>query len=160
RYLPSPEDLQDISGIDLESYRRLIEQRTSYGELDKIYRRPSDQEPFAALAFKVMVDPYIGTITFVRVYSGVLETGDYIFNASKGKRERVGQLVRMHANRHEDIDKVGAGDIAALVGLRFTTTGDTLCDEHHAIILEVMDFPTPVIEIVIEPSTEADQERL
>lgn len=160
RYLPSPEDLQDISGIDLESYRRLIEQRTSYGELEKIYRRPSDQEPFAALAFKVMVDPYIGTITFVRVYSGVLETGDYVFNASKGKRERVGQLVRMHANRHEDIDKVGAGDIAALVGLRFTTTGDTLCDEHHAIILEVMDFPTPVIEIVIEPSTEADQERL
>lgn len=160
RYLPSPADVPAIEGIEPESYRRMIEERVSYSELDKIGRRACDQEPFAALAFKVMIDPYVGPITFVRIYSGVLVTESYVFNSAKGKREKVGRLVRMHANRREDIDVVRAGEIAAIVGLRLTTTGDTLCDEHHPIILEAMDFPKPVIEIVMEPLTDEDQERL
>src|SRR5436309_3003140 len=123
-------------------------------------RLASDSEPFTALAFKIMSDPYVGTLTFLRVYAGVMSTGSYVYNSVKGKKERIGRLLKMHANKREEIKEVYAGDIAAAVGLRDTTTGDTLCDESKPIVLERMEFPDPVISIAIEPKTKVDQERL
>jgi elongation factor G len=146
-YLPSPLDKPAMVGIN---------PRTDTEE----ERRADDSAPFAALAFKIMSDPYVGMLSFFRVYSGVCESGSYVFNPTKGKKERVGRLLKMHANKREDIDAVYAGDIAAAVGLRGTTTGDTLCAENKPIILESIDFPDPVIAIAIEPKTKADQERL
>jgi elongation factor G len=147
-YLPSPLDVPSIEGKDLE-------------DADKVLKRKADfSEPFSALAFKIQNDPYVGQLTYFRVYSGKVEAGASVFNAAKGKRERLGRLLQMHANKREDVNEVRAGDIAATVGLRFTITGDTLCDEKHPILLEKMEFPEPVISIAIEPKTKADQEKL
>ncbi len=146
-YLPSPLDIGDVKGTDLDGEKELT-------------RKPSDDEPFAALAFKVMVDPYVGRLTFFRVYSGVCEAGSYIYNTNSGKKERVGRLLQMHANHREDIKEVRTGDIAAMVGLKNTRTGDTLCDANNQIVLESMHFPEPVISVAIEPKTKADQEKL
>ena len=146
-YLPSPLDIPPIKGSNPNT-----------GAEEE--RLPKDDEPFTALAFKIMTDPYVGTLTFLRVYSGVMNSGSYVFNSVKGKKERLGRLLKMHANKREDIKEVYAGDIAAAVGLRDTTTGDTLCDETKPIVLERMEFPEPVISIAIEPKTKADQERL
>ena len=145
-YLPSPVDVPDIKGT--------LEDGT------ETTRKSSDDEPFAALAFKIMSDPYVGKLTFFRVYSGVLNSGSYVLNATKGKRERIGRILQMHANHREEITEVYAGDIAAAVGLKDTTTGDTLCDEKHPVILESMNFPEPVIEVAIEPKTKNDQDKL
>ena len=123
-------------------------------------RHPSDEEPFAALAFKIATDPFVGTLTFFRVYSGILTSQSAVYNPIKGKRERIGRLVQMHSNSREDIDEVRAGDIAAAVGLKEVTTGDTLCDMNHVITLEKMDFPEPVIAVAVEPKSKADQERM
>jgi elongation factor G len=147
-YLPSPMDVPPVFG------------RKPGTTEDDQERRASDSEPFAALAFKIMTDPYVGTLTFFRVYSGALEAGSSVLNATKGKRDRIGRLLKMHANKREDIDAVYAGDIAAAVGLRNATTGDTLCSESHPIVLESIEFPDPVISIAIEPKTKGDQERL
>jgi elongation factor G len=146
-YLPSPLDIPPVKGFEQKS-------RTQ-GE-----RPAQDDAPFAALAFKIMTDPFVGTLTFFRVYSGTLNSGSSVYNSTKGKRERIGRLLKMHANKREEIKEVYAGDIAAAVGLRNATTGDTLCDEDHPIILESIDFPDPVISIAIEPKSKADQERL
>ncbi len=146
-YLPSPIEIPPVRG-----------KKPGTGE--EIERRPSDSEPFSALAFKIMTDPYVGQLSFVRVYSGVLSAGSYVYNSSKNVKERIGRLLRMHANKREDIKEVSAGDIAAIVGLKHTLTGDTLCDENSPIILEAMEFPAPVISVAIEPKTKADQERL
>ena len=146
-YLPAPSDLPPTVGLDPEK------------ETER-ERRPDDKEYFAALAFKVAADPYVGKLVFFRVYSGELKTGTYVYNAAKGKRERVGRILRMHANDREDLDVIRTGDIAAAVGFRDTGTGDTLCDEKHPILLEAMDFPEPVIWIAIEPKTKVDQDRL
>lgn len=146
-YLPSPIDIPAIKGVDPET-----------GEEKE--RHASDEEPFSALAFKIMTDPYVGKLTFFRVYSGVLESGSYVMNMTKGKRERIGRLLQMHANHRQEIDRVYAGDIAAAVGLKDTITGDTLCDEKNPIVLESMTFPDPVINIAIEPKTKADQDKL
>ena len=121
---------------------------------------PDDSEPFSALAFKVMTDPFVGQLTFIRVYSGVLNAGSYVYNSTKDIKERVGRLLKMHANKREEIKEVSAGDIAAVVGLKNTLTGDTLCDEKNPIILESMEFPEPVMSVAIEPKTKADQEKL
>jgi len=145
-YLPSPLDIPPVQG------------KTPDGK--DIQRLVSDDEPFSALAFKIMTDPYVGQLTYFRVYSGRLESGSYVYNASKDKKERIGRLLKMHANKREDIKEVLAGDIAAAVGLKFTTTGDTLCDENNPVILEAMEFPEPVISIAVEPKTKADQEKL
>lgn len=145
-YLPAPIDVPDIQGV-LEDGTETI-------------RKSSDSEPFAALAFKIMTDPYVGKLTFFRVYSGVLQSGSYVLNATKGKRERVGRILQMHANSRQEISEVYAGDIAAAVGLKDTGTGDTLCDEKNAVILESMNFPEPVIEIAVEPKTKADQDKM
>ena len=146
-YMPSPLDIPAIRGI--------------LPDTDEEDSRPAnDKGPFAALAFKIMTDPFVGRLSFFRVYSGTLESGSYVFNSTKGKKERIGRLLQMHANRREEIDAVYSGDIAAAVGLKDTTTGDTLCDEKHAIILESMDFPDPVIEIAIEPKTKTGQEKM
>jgi elongation factor G len=145
-YLPSPVDVPDIKGT--------LEDGT------ETTRKSSDDEPFSALAFKIMSDPYVGKLTFFRVYSGILNSGSYVLNATKGKRERIGRILQMHANHREEISEVYAGDIAAAVGLKDTTTGDTLCDEKHPVILESMNFPEPVIEIAIEPKTKNDQDKL
>ena len=123
-------------------------------------RRPTDDAPFAALAFKIATDPFVGKLTFFRVYSGVLESGSYVYNSTKDKRERVGRLLQMHANKREEIEEVRAGDIAAAIGLKDTRTGDTLCDDDQPIILEAMKFPAPVIDVAIEPKTKADQDKL
>jgi elongation factor G len=147
-YLPAPNDVPPISGI-------LHDKNATLGS-----RAPSDDEPFSALAFKVMTDPFVGTLTFFRVYSGVLKSGDSIINAVKDKRERIGRILLMRANDREEIKEVRAGDIAAAVGLKNTTTGDTLCDEDNAITLEKMDFPEPVISVAVEPKTKADQEKM
>ena len=145
--LPSPLDLPPTCGVEPGT--------------DKEVKRPSsDDEPFAALSFKIMADPFVGKLAFFRVYSGVLKTGSYVMNSTKGKRERVGRILRMHANHREEVEEVRAGDIAAAVGWKETTTGDTLCDEKHPVILESMVFPDPVIEIAIEPKTKADQDKL
>ncbi|MEK4138839.1 elongation factor G [Kurthia sp. FSL E2-0154] len=146
-YLPAPTDVAAITGTSVD------------GE-EEIVRHSSDEEPFAALAFKVMTDPYVGKLTFFRVYSGILESGSYVQNSSKGKRERVGRILQMHANSREEIERVYAGDIAAAVGLKVTTTGDTLCDEKALVILESMEFPEPVISLSVEPKSKADQDKM
>ena len=146
-YLPSPVDVPDITGIDPET-----------GEEDS--RPSSDDAPFAALAFKVMTDPFVGKLTYFRVYSGTLKAGSYVYNSTKGKKERVGRLLQMHANAREEVQEVHAGDIVAGIGFKDTTTGDSLCDENHEIILESMEFPEPVIDVAIEPKTVADQEKM
>ena len=146
-YMPSPLDIPAIKGVNPET-----------GEEDE--RKADDKEPFSALAFKIMADPFVGKLAFFRVYSGTLQSGSYVYNSVKGKRERIGRILQMHANKRVEIQEVYAGDIAAAVGLKDTTTGDTLCDEKHEIILESMDFPDPVIEIAIEPKTKAGQEKM
>ena len=146
-YMPSPVDVPAITGVNPDTE----EEET---------RPSSDKEPFAALAFKIMTDPYVGKLAFFRVYSGTLDSGSYVYNSVKGDRERIGRILQMHANKRNEIDKVYSGDIAAAVGLKNTTTGDTLCDENHPIILESMEFPDPVIEIAIEPKTKAGQEKM
>ncbi len=146
-FMPAPTDIPHIKGINPET-----------GEEDE--RPSSDDEPFAALAFKIMTDPYVGKLAFFRVYSGTLDSGSYVYNSTKGKRERIGRILQMHANHRQEIDKVYAGDIAAAVGLKDTTTGDTLCDEKAPIILESMVFPDPVISVAVEPKTKADQEKM
>lgn len=147
-YLPSPLDLPDVEGTDPDD------------EEKQITRKADPNEPFSALAFKIMNDPYVGQLTFFRVYSGKLEAGSYVLNPGKGKKERIGRILRMHANKREEIKSVSAGDIAAAVGLKSTITGDSLTDEKHPIILEAMDFPDPVISVAIEPKTKADEEKL
>ena len=146
-YMPAPTDIPAIKGTNPKTDE----------EED---RHPSDEEPFSALAFKIMTDPYVGRLCFFRVYSGTLNTGSAVLNATKGKRERVGRLLQMHANHREDLETVYSGDIAAVVGLKNTTTGDTLCEEKHPIILESMEFPEPVIRVAIEPKTKAGQEKM
>jgi elongation factor G len=145
-YLPSPLDVPAVKGIDPKGV--------------EVVRNTADSEPFAALAFKIMNDPFVGNLTFFRVYSGKLEAGSYVYNAVKDKKERIGRLLQMHANKREEIKDVLAGDIAAAVGLRSTTTGDTLCDEDKKVILERMEFPEPVIHIAIEPKTKGDQDKM
>jgi elongation factor G len=146
-FLPSPLDRPSVEGAVVE------------GEPVAI-RNASDSEPFAALAFKIATDPFVGKLTFFRVYSGVLRSGSYVYNATKGERERVGRLLQMHANHREEIEEVRAGDIAAAIGLRKTTTGDTLCDEKHPIVLEQITFPEPVISVAVEPKTKAEQDKM
>ena len=146
-YMPAPTDIPPIAGVNPDS-----------GEED--HRPSSDSEPFSALAFKIMTDPYVGKLAFFRVYSGILEAGSYVFNSTKGKKERIGRILQMHANNRKEIEKVYSGDIAAAVGLKDTTTGDTLCDEDHPIILESMEFPDPVISVAVEPATKNDQEKM
>ncbi|MBI2068442.1 MAG: elongation factor G [Deltaproteobacteria bacterium] len=146
--LPSPVDVEAIRGHDV------------YDKTKEIRRKADFKEPFSALAFKIASDPFVGTLTYFRVYSGRLEAGSYTYNSVKGKKERIGRLLRMHANKREDIKEVLAGDIAAVVGLKYTTTGDTLSDENNPVILESMDFPAPVISVAIEPKTKSDQEKL
>ncbi|MDO5146900.1 MAG: elongation factor G [Eubacteriales bacterium] len=145
-YLPSPSDVEDIKGTDLEG--------------NEISVKSSDDEPFAALAFKIMTDPFVGKLAFFRVYAGTMNSGSYILNATKGKKERVGRILQMHANKRTELDKVYAGDIAAAVGFKFTSTGDTICDDQHPVILESMEFPEPVIELAIEPKTKAGQGKM
>ena len=145
-YLPSPLDIESIKGTDKDG--------------NEVERHPSDSEPFSALAFKVMTDPYVGRLTFFRVYSGHLSSGSYTLNATKGTKERIGRLLLMHANNRTEITDVYAGDIAAAVGLKNTTTGDTLCDEKHPVILESMEFPEPVIELAVEPKSKGDQDKM
>jgi elongation factor G len=148
RYLPSPLDVEAIEGHAVGNAEEIIK------------RKPSDDEPFSGLAFKIMSDPHLGKLTFVRVYSGRLESGSAVLNSVKGKKERIGKIYRMHANKREEIDSVGAGDIVAVMGLKQTTTGETLSDEKQPVILESMDFPAPVIRVAIEPKSKGDQERL
>ncbi|HUM55987.1 MAG TPA: elongation factor G, partial [Bacillota bacterium] len=145
-YMPSPLDIPPIKGL------------LKTGQ--EAERAASDEGHFAALAFKIMADPFVGKLAFFRVYAGTLDSGSYVYNSTKGKKERIGRILQMHSNKREDIEKVYAGDIAAAVGLKMTTTGDTLCDEKHSIILESMDFPDPVIEIAIEPKTKVGQEKM
>ena len=146
-FLPSPLDVPPIQGI-------------KPGSDEVVERRSDDAEPFAALAFKIMSDPFVGTLSFVRVYSGVVESGSYMMNTVKGQRERIGRILQMHANSREEVKDARAGDIVALVGLKNTTTGDTLSDVNRQVILERMEFPEPVIEVAVEPKTKADQEKL
>ena len=146
-YLPSPLDVPAIKGIDPSTD-------------EEVERHSSDEEPFSALAFKVMTDPFVGKLTFFRVYSGILSSGSYVKNSTKGKRERVGRILQMHANTRNEISEVYAGDIAAAVGLKDTTTGDTLCDEKNEVILESMEFPEPVIQLSVEPKSKADQDKM
>ena len=145
-YMPSPLDIPPIKGVDLDG--------------NDVVRHSSDEEPFSALAFKIMTDPFVGKLAFFRVYSGTLNSGSYTLNATKGKKERVGRILQMHANKRKELDKVYSGDIAAAVGFKFTTTGDTICDEQHPVILESMEFPEPVIELAIEPKTKAGQGKM
>jgi elongation factor G len=146
-YMPSPIDVPAIKGI-------------LPGTDTEVLRPADDSGPFAALAFKIMTDPFVGQLTFFRVYSGVIESGSYVLNSTKDKRERVGRILAMHANKREEIKKVFSGDIAAAVGLKYTTTGDTLCDEKKICLLEAMEFPEPVIHVAVEPKTKADQEKM
>ncbi|MBI2355309.1 MAG: elongation factor G [Deltaproteobacteria bacterium] len=146
-YMPSPLDIPAIKGVDVDSG----------AEIERI---ASDSEPFSSLGFKIMTDPFVGQLTFFRVYSGVATAGSYIYNSTKGKKERLGRILKMHANKREEIKEVFAGDIAAAVGLKYTTTGDTLCDENNQVILESIEFPEPVISIAIEPKTKAEQDKL
>ncbi len=145
-YMPSPIDIPAIKGVDLEG--------------NEVERHSSDDEPFSALAFKIMADPFVGKLAFFRVYSGTMNSGSYVLNATKDKKERVGRILQMHANKRTELDKVYSGDIAAAVGFKFTATGDTICDEQHPVILESMEFPEPVIELAIEPKTKAGQGKL
>ena len=146
-FMPAPVDIAAIKGVNPDT-----------GEEDE--RPSSDEEPFSALAFKIMADPYVGKLAFFRVYSGTLSSGSYVFNSTKGKKERIGRILQMHANNRKELDIVYSGDIAAAVGLKDTTTGDTLCDENHPIILESMEFPDPVISVAVEPKTKNDQEKM
>ena len=159
-YLPSPEDIKQIEGVTPDAFRRIQETHGDFTDDDKVLRKFSDDEPFSALAFKIMTDPYVGQLTFFRCYSGILESGSYVLNSTKEKRERIGRILQMHANKREEMEEVRAGDIAAAVGLRTTTTGDTLCDETKPVVLEAMDFPDPVIQIAVEPKTKVDQSKL
>ena len=145
-FMPAPTDIPDIKGVDLEG--------------NEVERHSSDEEPFSALAFKIMADPFVGKLAFFRVYSGTLNAGSYVLNATKDKKERVGRILQMHANKRQELDKVYSGDIAAAVGFKFTTTGDTICDEQHPVILESMEFPEPVIELAIEPKTKDAQGKM
>ena len=145
-FMPAPTDVPAIQGTDLDG--------------NPVEKHSSDEEPFAALAFKIMADPFVGKLAFIRVYSGTLNSGSYCLNATKDKKERVGRILQMHANKRTELDKVYSGDIAAVVGLKFTTTGDTICDEQHPVILESMEFPEPVIELAIEPKTKAGQQKM
>ncbi len=145
-YMPAPTDIPDIAGQDEDG--------------NEIFVKSSDEEPFAALAFKIMTDPFVGKLAFFRVYAGTLNSGSYVLNSSKNKKERVGRILQMHANNRKEIDKVYSGDIAAAVGLKFTVTGDTICDEQHPVILESMEFPEPVIELAIEPKTKDAQGKM
>ncbi|MDO5410416.1 MAG: elongation factor G [Lachnospiraceae bacterium] len=145
-YLPAPTDIPSIKGVDLDG--------------NEVERHSSDEEPFSALAFKIMADPFVGKLAFIRVYSGTLNSGSYVLNATKGKKERVGRILQMHANKREELAKVYSGDIAAAVGLKVTTTGDTICDDQHPVILESMEFPEPVISVAIEPKTKAGQDKM
>ena len=145
-YMPSPLDIPQIKGVDLEG--------------NEIVRHSSDEEPFSALAFKIMTDPFVGKLAYFRVYSGTMNAGSYVLNATKDKKERVGRILQMHANKRMELEKVYSGDIAAAVGFKFTTTGDTICDEQHPVILESMEFPEPVIELAIEPKTKAGQDKM
>lgn len=145
-FMPSPLDIPSIKGVDLDG--------------NEVERHASDEEPFSALAFKIMTDPFVGKLAYFRVYSGTLNAGSYVLNATKGKKERVGRILQMHANKRTEIDKVYSGDIAAAVGFKVTTTGDTICDEQHPVILESMEFPEPVIDIAIEPKTKAGQTKM
>src|SRR5690554_5819631 len=147
-FLPAPDEVEAIKGVHPDDDEK-TDQRAS-----------SDDEPFAALAFKIATDPFVGTLTFVRVYSGVLASGDPVINSVKGKKERVGRMVQMQANSREEIKELRAGDIAALIGMKDVTTGDTLCDIEKPIVLERMDFPEPVIHVAVEPKTKADQEKM
>jgi elongation factor G len=146
-FLPAPTDVAAIKGVKM-------------GSDEPVERHSTDNEPFAGLAFKIMTDPFVGSLTFVRAYSGVLNTGTMVLNSVKDNRERVGRMLLMHANHREDVKEVRAGDIVALAGLKNTTTGDTLCDPQHAVVLERMEFPEPVIEIAVEPKTKGDQEKM
>ncbi len=145
-FMPSPIDIPAIKGVDMEG--------------NEIERHSSDDEPFSALAFKIMTDPFVGKLAYFRVYSGTMNSGSYVLNATKDKKERVGRILQMHANKRAELDKVYSGDIAAAVGFKFTTTGDTICDEQHPVILESMEFPEPVIELAIEPKTKAGQGKM
>ncbi len=145
-YMPAPTDIPAIKGVDLEG--------------NEVERHSSDEEPFSALAFKIMADPFVGKLAFFRVYSGTMNSGSYVLNATKDKKERVGRILQMHANKRAELDKVYSGDIAAAVGFKFTTTGDTICDEQHPVILESMEFPEPVIQLAIEPKTKAGQGKM
>ena len=145
-FMPAPTDIPAIQGEDMDG--------------NPIERHSSDEEPFAALAFKIMTDPFVGKLAYFRVYSGTMNSGSYVLNATKGKKERVGRILQMHANKREELAKVYSGDIAAAIGFKFTTTGDTICDEQHPVILESMEFPEPVIELAIEPKTKAGQGKL
>jgi elongation factor G len=147
-FLPSPLDVPPMQGTSPDNKEVIIE------------RAPSDTEPFSGLVFKIMTDPFVGQLCFLRVYSGKLNTGDTVFNPGKGKKERIGRLVRMHANKREEVQEVLAGDIVAAVGLKTTQTGDTVCDEKNPVVLESIDFPAPVIQLAIEPKTKVDQEKL
>ena len=145
-YMPAPTDIPAIKGVDLDG--------------NEVERHSSDDEPFSALAFKIMADPFVGKLAFFRVYSGTMNSGSYVLNATKDKKERVGRILQMHANKRAELEKVYSGDIAAAVGFKFTTTGDTICDEQHPVILESMEFPEPVIELAIEPKTKAGQGKM
>ena len=145
-FMPAPTDIPSIKGVDMDG--------------NEIERHSSDEEPFSALAFKIMTDPFVGKLAFFRVYSGTMNSGSYVPNATKGKKERVGRILQMHANKRAELDKVYSGDIAAAVGFKLTTTGDTICDEQHPVILESMEFPEPVIDIAIEPKTKAGQDKM
>ena len=145
-FMPSPLDIEAIKGVDMDG-----------NETERI---SSDEEPFSALVFKIMTDPFVGKLAYFRVYSGTMNSGSYVLNATKGKKERVGRILQMHANKREELDKVYSGDIAAAIGFKFSTTGDTICDEQHPVILESMEFPEPVIELAIEPKTKASQGKL
>ena len=145
-FMPSPLDIPAIQGVDEDG--------------NDVVRESSDEGPFSALVFKIMTDPFVGKLAYFRVYSGTMNSGSYVLNATKGKKERVGRILQMHANKRQELDKVYAGDIAAAVGLKFTTTGDTICDEQHPVVLESMEFPEPVIELAIEPKTKASQGKL
>ena len=145
-FMPAPTDIPAITGVDEDG--------------NEVVRHSSDEEPFSALAFKIMADPFVGKLAFFRVYSGTMNSGSYVLNATKNKKERVGRILQMHANQRAELDKVYSGDIAAAVGFKFTTTGDTICDEQHPVILESMEFPEPVIELAIEPKTKAGQGKM
>ena len=145
-FLPAPTDIPSIKGTDEDG--------------NEVERHTSDDEPFSALAFKIMADPFVGKLTFFRVYSGTCQSGSYVLNSTKDKKERLGRILQMHANKRNEIDEVYAGDIAAAVGFKNTTTGDTICDEKNFVILEKMEFPEPVIQLAIEPKTKQDQDKL
>ena len=147
-YLPSPIDIPPVTGVNPDNKEEIITRETK------------DDAPYAAFAFKVMTDPFVGQLTFFRVYSGSISAGSYLYNSTKNQKERLSRIVRMHANKREEVKEVFAGDIAAAVGLKYTVTGDTICDPDHPVLLETLEIPNPVMSIAIEPKTKADQEKL